>query len=122
MTGGLHVTRRRSGAGRPAVAEARRVRRPLPEPACARPTYHRHWTGVRLRKSLFSAFSRPTGFPYPGTKRLPGRPTGADNLSQLGFNRILGLTQNDIASFVGWSPQPSAVGPVPHQPGFLIVL
>ena len=21
-----------------------------------------------------------------------------------------GLTQNDIASFVGWSPQPSAVG------------
>src|SRR5271166_2956872 len=33
-----------------------------------------------------------------------------------------GLTQNDIASFVGWSPQPSAVGPVPHQPGFLIVL
>jgi len=21
--------------------------------------------------------------------------------------------------FVGWSPQPSAVGPVPHQPGFL---
>ena len=22
--------------------------------------------------------------------------------------------------FVGWSPQPSAVGPVPHQPGFLI--
>ena len=33
-----------------------------------------------------------------------------------------GLTQNDIASFVGWSPQPSAVGPVPHQPGLLIVL
>jgi hypothetical protein len=33
-----------------------------------------------------------------------------------------GLTQNDIASFVGWRPQPSAVGPVPHQPGFLIVL
>ena len=33
-----------------------------------------------------------------------------------------GLTQNDIASFVGWSPQPSAVGPVPHQPGFLINL
>ena len=31
-----------------------------------------------------------------------------------------GLTQNDTASFVGWSPQPSAVGPVPHQPGFLI--
>ena len=31
-----------------------------------------------------------------------------------------GLTQNDRASFVGWSPQPSAVGPVPHQPGFLI--
>ena len=31
-----------------------------------------------------------------------------------------GLTQNDIASFVGWNPQPSAVGPVPHQPGFLI--
>src|SRR5271166_3583503 len=28
-----------------------------------------------------------------------------------------GLTQNDRASFVGWSPQPSAVGPVPHQPG-----
>jgi len=34
----------------------------------------------------------------------------------------LGLTQKDIASFVGWSPQPSAVGPVPHQPGFLIDL
>src|SRR5271166_5632200 len=33
-----------------------------------------------------------------------------------------GLTQNDRASFVGWCPQPSAVGPVPHQPGFLIVL
>src|SRR5208337_4616530 len=33
-----------------------------------------------------------------------------------------GLTQNDRASFAGWSPQPSAVGPVPHQPGFLIVL
>jgi len=33
-----------------------------------------------------------------------------------------GLTQNDRASFVGWSPQPSAVGPVPHQPGFFIVL
>ena len=33
-----------------------------------------------------------------------------------------GLTQNDIASFVGWCPQPSGVGPVPHQPGFLIVL
>ena len=32
-----------------------------------------------------------------------------------------GLTQNDRASFVGWSPQPSAVGPVPPQPGFLIV-
>jgi len=31
-----------------------------------------------------------------------------------------GLTQNDRASFVGWSPQPSAVGPVRHQPGFLI--
>jgi len=29
-----------------------------------------------------------------------------------------GLTQNDTASFVGWSPQPSAVGPVPHQPVF----
>src|SRR5208337_170379 len=33
-----------------------------------------------------------------------------------------GLTQNDRASFVGWRPQPSAVGPVPHQPGLLIVL
>ena len=33
-----------------------------------------------------------------------------------------GLTQNDRASFAGWSPQPSAVGPVPHQPGFLIDL
>jgi len=33
-----------------------------------------------------------------------------------------GLTQNDRASFVGWSPQPSAEGPVPHQPGFFIVL
>ena len=28
----------------------------------------------------------------------------------------------DIASFVGWCPQPSAVGPVPPQPAFLIVL
>ncbi len=33
-----------------------------------------------------------------------------------------GLTQNEIASFVGWSPQRSAVGPVPHQPAFFIVL
>jgi hypothetical protein len=33
-----------------------------------------------------------------------------------------GLTQNDRASFVGWSPQPSAVGPGPHQPGFFIDL
>ena len=33
-----------------------------------------------------------------------------------------GLTQNDRASFAGWNPQPSAVGPVPHQPGFLINL
>ena len=31
-----------------------------------------------------------------------------------------GLTWNDRASFGGWSPQPSAVGPVPHQPGFFI--
>ena len=31
-----------------------------------------------------------------------------------------GLTQYDRASFAGWIPQPSAVGPVPHQPGFLI--
>jgi len=31
-----------------------------------------------------------------------------------------GLTLNDRASFVGWRPQPSTVGPVPHQPGFLI--
>ena len=31
-----------------------------------------------------------------------------------------GLTQNDRARVVGWSPQPSAVGPVPHQPGFFI--
>ena len=31
-----------------------------------------------------------------------------------------GLTQNDRASFVGWNPQPSAVGPVPHEPGFRI--
>ncbi len=30
-----------------------------------------------------------------------------------------GLTQQDRASFAGWSPQPSAVGPVLHQPGFL---
>ena len=33
-----------------------------------------------------------------------------------------GLMQNDRASFAGRSPQPSAVGPVPHQPGFFIVL
>ncbi|MGA2702585.1 MAG: hypothetical protein ABSH35_16020 [Isosphaeraceae bacterium] len=33
-----------------------------------------------------------------------------------------GLTQNDIASLVGWCPQPSAVGPVPRQPGFFIDL
>ncbi len=31
-----------------------------------------------------------------------------------------GVTQNDRASLVGWNPQPSAVGPVPHQPGFFI--
>jgi len=33
-----------------------------------------------------------------------------------------GLAQNDRARFVGWRPQPSAVGPVPHQPGFCIEL
>src|SRR5208282_5967619 len=33
------------------------------------------------RNPSFSAFSRTTGFPYPGTKRLPGRPWGADSLS-----------------------------------------
>jgi len=31
-----------------------------------------------------------------------------------------GLTQNEKARFVGWNPQPSAVGPAIHQPGFLI--
>src|SRR5208337_3301539 len=31
----------------PAAAEAGRVRRPPPEPACTRPTFHRYWTGVR---------------------------------------------------------------------------
>jgi len=31
-----------------------------------------------------------------------------------------GLTRNDRARFVGWCPKFSAVGPVPHQPGFLI--
>ena len=46
LTAGLQVTRRRSGTGRPAVAEDGRVRRPLPEPACTRPTFHRYWTGV----------------------------------------------------------------------------
>jgi len=34
----------------------------------------------------------------------------AHNLSQLGFNRILGLTQNDIASFVGWSQSLISLG------------
>ena len=33
-----------------------------------------------------------------------------------------GLTQYDTASFAGWSRQPSALGPSPHQPGFLINL
>jgi predicted transcriptional regulator len=28
----------------------------------------------------------------------------------LGFNRILGLTQNDIASFVGWSQSLISLG------------
>jgi hypothetical protein len=32
------------------------------------------------------------------------------------------LSQHDRASFVSWCPQPSAVGPVPRQPGFLINL
>src|SRR5208337_3437282 len=31
-----------------------------------------------------------------------------------------GLTQNDRASFVGWSQSLISLGPVPHQPGFLI--
>ncbi len=31
-----------------------------------------------------------------------------------------GLTQNDRARYVGWSPLPSAVGPIPPQPGFFI--
>ncbi len=30
------------------------------------------------------------------------------------------LTQDNRASFAGWNPQPSAVGPVPRQPGFRI--
>ena len=31
-------------------------------------------------------------------------------MSQLGFNRILGLTQKDIASFVGWSQSLISLG------------
>ena len=34
--------------------------------------------------------------------------------------RIETAALEDRASFVGWCPQPSAVGPVPHQPGFRI--
>src|SRR5208337_5634068 len=100
--------------------------------------YHHFWNpgvgdGLAHRCSILSPCSRPganRGIPEDGGRWLILSPTFAEaqfaffahNLSQLGFNRILGLTQNDIASFVGWSPQPSAVGPVPHQPGFLIVL
>jgi hypothetical protein len=44
-TGGLQVRRRRSGTGRPAVAEDGRVRRPLPEPAFEVPGSGRAWLG-----------------------------------------------------------------------------
>src|SRR5208337_2227452 len=58
--------------------------------------------------------------------RPQGR-AGPLNLGDIDLEQVCklagwGLTQNDIASFVGWRPQPSAVGPVPHQPGFLINL
>jgi len=45
----------------------------------------RLWQGL---PTLPPAFPRLRGFPCPGTKRLPGRAAGADNLSQLGFHRI----------------------------------
>src|SRR5271157_5375687 len=44
-TGGLQVRRRRSGTGRPAVAEDGRVRRPRPEPAFEVPGSGRAWLG-----------------------------------------------------------------------------
>jgi hypothetical protein len=34
-----------------------------------------------MLQSRFSALSRTTGYPYPGTKLLLGRPRGANNLS-----------------------------------------
>ena len=54
--------------------------------------------------------------PFPARQASPTLgPNGSQDVPR-------GLTQNDIASFVAWSPQPSAVGPVPHQPEFLINL
>src|SRR5208337_5451614 len=38
-TEGLQAARHRSGTGTPAIAEDGPVRRPLPEPACTRPTF-----------------------------------------------------------------------------------
>jgi len=55
----------------------------------------RNWESIQSVFIPHSAFRIPqewrveTGFPCPGTKRLPGRRAGADNLSQLGFHRII---------------------------------
>src|SRR5271157_1106581 len=66
-TGGLQVTRRRSGTGRPAVAEDGRVRRPLPEPAFEAPDSGRAAVSV------------------PGTQFRAGWPQG---IAPLGLPRI----------------------------------
>ena len=50
--------------------------------ASSAPRFLRLPSDVALAENpSFSAFSRTTGFPYPGTKRLSGRPWGADSLS-----------------------------------------
>jgi len=81
-----------------------------------------HWVPMRNRAlPSVMAFVAQASKPW-SVRRFFSRPTPHAPRPTPHASRLAGwgLTQNDRASFVGWCPQPSAVGPVPHQPGFLI--
>ncbi len=69
-----------------------------------------------------------SSFPGPSTFasfQIVGGPNAQEDGKNLDPEQVrklacMWLTCNARASFAGWNPQPSAVGPVPHQPGFLI--